>query len=78
MFTVIELKKGKTDDEVFGQLSRYMGWCKKTHARSENVRGVIIAKQIGKKLWAAADGHDTPVELMEYDLKMSLGKARRP
>lgn len=76
-FTIIELKKGKTDDDVFGQLSRYLGWCKKTKARTGNVRGIIIARQIGKKLWAAADGHDTPVELMEYDLKMSLEKAVR-
>jgi len=77
IFTVIELKKGKTDDEVFGQLSRYLGWCKKTKARSGNVRGIIIAKEIGKKLWATADGHDTPVELIEYDLKMSLTQAQR-
>jgi len=76
-FTIIELKKGKTDDDVFGQLSRYLGWCKKTKARTGNVRGIIIARQIGRKLWAAADGHDTPVELMEYDLKMSLEKAVR-
>ena len=77
VYTVIELKKGRTDDRVFGQLSRYMGWCKKVKARSDRVRGIIIAKTIGKKLWAAADGHDTAVEFMEYDLKMSLDKARR-
>lgn len=60
-----------------GQLSRCMGWCKKVKARSNQVRGIIIAKTIGEKLWAAADGHDTPVELMEYDLKMSIEKAQR-
>jgi RecB family endonuclease NucS len=76
-FTIIELKKGKTDDDVFGQLSRYLGWCKKTKARTSNVRGIIIAKNIGPKLWAAADGHATRVELKEYDLKMSLQDAQR-
>ena len=76
-FTIIELKKGKTEDDVFGQLSRYLGWCKKTKARTSNVRGIIIAKNIGPKLWAAADGHTTPVELKEYDLKMSLQDAKR-
>lgn len=76
-YTIIELKKGRTDDDVYGQLSRYMGWCKKTHARTSNVRGIIVAKSIGAKLWAAADGHSTPVELLEYDLKMSLQKAQR-
>lgn len=78
IYTVIELKKGGSDDRVFGQLSRYMGWCKKVKARSDQVRGIIIAKTIGEKLWAAADGHDTAVEFMEYDLKMSVGKAQRP
>lgn len=76
-FTIIELKKGKTDDDVFGQLSRYLGWCKKTKARTSNVRGIIIAKSIGPKLWAAADGHITRVEFKEYDLKMSLQDAHR-
>lgn len=77
VFTIIELKKGKTEDDVFGQLSRYLGWCKKTKARTGNVRGIIIAKSIGKKLWSAVDGHATPVELMEYDLKMSIDRAVR-
>jgi hypothetical protein len=77
VLTVIELKKDKTDDEVFGQISRYLGWCEKTKARTSNVRGIIIAKRIGKRLWSAVDGHDTPVELMEYDLRMSLEKASR-
>ncbi len=77
-YTIIELKKGRTDDEVFGQLSRYMGWCRKTHARTERVRGIIIAGQIGPKLWAAADGHNSPVELMIYDLKVHIGRAVRP
>ena len=76
-YTIIELKKGKTDDDVFGQLSRYLGWCRKTKARSGAVRGIIIARRIGPKLWAAADGHDTAVELLEYDLRMSLAKATR-
>lgn len=76
-YTIIELKKGKTEDEVYGQLSRYMGWCKKTKARSSNVRGIIIASKIGSKLWAAADAHDTPIEFLEYDLRMSLEKAIR-
>src|SRR3546814_10376966 len=31
-YVVIELKKGRAADKVFGQLSRYMGWVKKNHA----------------------------------------------
>lgn len=78
-YTIIELKKGKTDDDVFGQLSRYMGWCRKTKSCSSNVRvrGIIIARKIGPKLWAAVDAHNSPINLMEYDLQMSLEKAKR-
>ena len=76
-YTIIELKKGKTDDEVFGQLSRYMGWCKKTKSGNTAVRGIIIARKIGRKLWAAVDAHDSAVDLKEYDLQMSIENAKR-
>jgi RecB family endonuclease NucS len=76
-FTIIQLKKGKTDDEAYGQLSRHLGWCKKTRARAANVRGIIVAKHISPKMWAALDGHGTPVEFLEYDLIMSLEKPSR-
>ena len=76
-YTIIELKKGKTDDEVFGQVSRYMGWCKKAKSGNTAVRGIIIARNIGRKLWAAVDAHDSLVDLKEYDLQMIIENARR-
>ena len=76
-YTIIELKKGKTDDEVFGQVSRYMGWCKKAKSGNSAVRGIIIARNIGRKLWAAVDAHDSLVDLKEYDLQMIIEDARR-
>lgn len=76
-YTVIELKKGKTDDEVFGQISRYMGWCKKAKSGDSAVRGIIIARSIGHKLWAAVDAHDTRVDLKQYDIMMNIVDAER-
>jgi len=37
---VIELKKGRSGDEVVGQTLRYMGWLKKN--KKPNVRGIIV------------------------------------
>lgn len=42
-FVVIELKKGRTNDEVIGQVLRYIGWVRRNIAeREEDVRGLII------------------------------------
>lgn len=48
---VIELKKGKTGDDVVGQTLRYIGWIKKNEAETnEDVRGLIIAGKQDEKL----------------------------
>lgn len=42
-YVVIELKKGRENDVVVGQVLRYMGWVRKNLASSqEEVRGMII------------------------------------
>ncbi len=42
-WVVIELKKGRSDDTVVGQILRYMGWIRKHKAGvGETVRGIII------------------------------------
>ena len=42
-WVVIELKKGRSDDTVVGQILRYMGWIRKHKAGSgEKVTGIII------------------------------------
>lgn len=76
-YTIIELKKGKSSDHVFGQISRYMGWCKKTKSGRAGVRGIIIGRSIDEKLWAAVDAHDSQVDLKVYDIRMRIDKARR-
>src|SRR3989344_63177 len=46
-FVVFELKKGRKNDEVIGQVLRYVGWVRKNLAKKDaNVRGIIV---VGKK-----------------------------
>ena len=75
--TIIELKKGKTSDDVFGQISRYMGWCKKAKPSRLSVRGIIIGRTVDEKLWSAIDAHDAQVDLKIYDIQMSISNAPR-
>jgi hypothetical protein len=58
---VIELKKGRVADKVFGQICRYMGCIKTEQARdTEVVRGIIVGRELDIKLRyackAVADG----------------------
>jgi restriction system protein len=42
-FVIIELKKGKTSDQVIGQILRYMGWVKqKLCKEGQTVKGLVI------------------------------------
>jgi len=71
-YIVIELKKGRSADRVFGQLSRYMGWVKKNLSAGGSVSGIIVAAQIDAKLRAARDAHSTDVVFVEYQSKVSV------
>ncbi|WP_338466791.1 endonuclease NucS [Novosphingobium sp. ZN18A2] len=71
-YIVVELKKGRSADKVFGQLSRYMGWVKRNLADNKPVRGVVVAAEIDDKLVHARDAHDTDVSLIEYRAGMTL------
>lgn len=48
-FVVIELKKGKSSDDVVGQIARYMGWIKDKKG-DKNVKGVIIVGAYDRRL----------------------------
>jgi hypothetical protein len=68
---VIELKKGRSADKVYGQCSRYMGWVRKNLAgKGTKVHGAIVARGIDRKLMAARDAHDTKVHLIEFTMKI--------
>jgi hypothetical protein len=70
-YVVIELKKGRSADRVYGQCSRYMGWIRKNLAtKGTKVHGVIVARKIDDKLKAARDAHDTKVHLIEFEMKI--------
>ena len=71
-YVVIELKRGRSADKVFGQLSRYMGWVRKNLANGDDVVGVIVAHTIDDKLRSARDAHHTTVHLVEFESKMSV------
>lgn len=71
-YVVIELKRGRSADRVFGQISRYMGWVKKNLADGTDVIGVIVAARIDDKLRSARSAHATTVHLVEFESKMSV------
>jgi hypothetical protein len=70
-YLVVELKKGRSADRVYGQCSRYMGWVRKNLGDPDRVKteGAIVAREIDNKLKAARDAHDTKVTLIEFSLK---------
>ena len=74
-FYVFELKRADSSDDVFGQVSRYMGWVRYTIGREKNVSGVIVARQITEKLRYAAYGRDD-VHLFEYEVSFKVKPAR--
>jgi hypothetical protein len=78
-FVVIELKKDQSDDEVVGQLSRYMGWVKKHRAATEGVkvRGIIVAHEATARLRSAASAFDN-VDLYVYGVKIDLQAVSLP
>lgn len=50
-FVVIELKKGRKNDEVVGQVLRYIGWVRQNLAtHGEAVRGLIIVRERDPRL----------------------------
>lgn len=69
---VIELKRGKTSDSTVGQLLRYISWIKENVAESnQNVRGIIIAKEVDEALKYAIKNLDH-IEVKEYSVDFQL------
>lgn len=59
---VIELKKVRASDKVFGQICRYMGWVARNYApQGTVVRGYIIGSEIDQKLQYAASVVGEPI-----------------
>lgn len=75
---VIELKKGRSGDQIVGQVQRYMGWVLGNRIESgdgELVKGLIILKTADKKVeYALKVTKD--IELMTYTVNFSLNELK--
>lgn len=69
---LIELKRGKTSDATVGQILRYISWIKENEAEiGQNVRGIIIAKEVDEALKYAVMELDN-VEVKTYVVDFQL------
>ncbi len=73
-FYVFELKRDVGSDRVVGQIARYMGWVQSTIGKKKKMHGIIVAKQIGKKLRYAASIIPS-VSLYEYQVDFQLNES---
>jgi hypothetical protein len=71
-FIVIELKKGKSNDVVVGQILRYMGWVNDNLANTDQmVRGIVIAKESDEKMQYALKMVQN-IDLYLYNVSFNL------
>jgi predicted Mrr-cat superfamily restriction endonuclease len=72
-YIVIELKKGRESDQVVGQILRYMGWVEQNLCNyGENVRGLIICKEVEPKLIYALKMVSNIVDVKRYKVDFEL------
>lgn len=68
---VIELKAGKANDRVCGQILRYMGWVKENLAGDRDVRGIIVANEFTNRLKYASTVMPN-VSLKKYEIRFEF------
>jgi len=72
---VVELKKGRAGDAVFGQVLRYMGYVKEELAEADQtVLGVVIARDDDIRLQRALSMTPT-ITFYRYQVSFRLKKA---
>lgn len=72
-FVVIELKKGRKNDEVVGQVLRYIGWVRNNLAkRGEKISGLIIVREKDPKLDYAVREIGDKVKIKLYTVTFKL------
>jgi restriction system protein len=72
-FVIIELKKGRKNDEVVGQVLRYTGWVRRNLAKAnEKVRGIIIVREKDKRLEYALQEVGDKVSIKIYSISFRL------
>ncbi len=68
---VIELKKGKSDDAVVGQISRYISWVNnKIAKKNQKVKGIICVYESSKVLDMSVENIPN-IEVYEYGLNFN-------
>lgn len=76
-WVVIELKKGRSDDTVVGQVLRYMGWILKHKAGAgEKVRGIIITGDVSDKIKYALHASND-IEFFTYKVSFDLVEVKK-
>lgn len=68
---VVELKAGRAEDRVCGQILRYIGWVKESLAQNQNVRGLIVANDFSESLRFAAKAMPG-VALKRYEVRFEF------
>lgn len=72
-FVVIELKKGRKNDEVVGQVLRYIGWVRRHLAtKGQDVRGLVIVGEKNQKLEYALEEISSKVQVKRYSINFKL------
>ncbi len=78
-YIVVELKKGKTEDDVVGQTLRYMGWVRENLSKTKLVKGIIVVAkgEITNKLEMAIKGLQTSEQLIKVkEVPISIDEIR--
>lgn len=69
---VIELKKGKSSDQVVGQILRYMGWLRKEKVtQGESIKGLIVLGEDDERVKYALSSL-SDISLMTYSVSFKL------
>ncbi len=72
-FVVIELKRGRSDQKVIGQILSYIGWVRENLATNgEQVRGIVIASDGNNALLSAQREVSDKVKILYYRVKIDF------
>jgi restriction system protein len=69
---VIELKKGKENDKVIGQVLRYIGWVRRNLAEGEEVKGLVVVHERDEQLTYALEEVADRVSAYRYEVSFNL------
>jgi len=71
-FYVIELKKGRSSDQVVGQILRYVAWVKENLAKDKEVKGIIVVGDRDSKLEYSVKPVESIVKVTRYSIDFKI------